>query len=305
MAKKTVTIVLSLFALPHFVGAISASELQTQITNLETRAAVIDGHLRTLEQGGTAPKSKADLLAELAALRTDVGIIRTQTAQPQGTASGAQNGNNPLFSNGPANPSLSVSYRNTDTPPAGQGIAFPPGGTQPPADGQKAGASMPPVGDGKTVTSDKTKAGNQPAVGTFVTKQLDDGKSGAPPVGGGATFDSRSGNGESGATGEDTSNLSFGGFLDRISGMISSLIPFIIGLAVFLIIWKLLSYIGSAGDEEKRTEAKRFIVWGVIGVFCMLSLWGFVNLLLNSFTLQFTIRPGDIPTVPTVNQIQR
>lgn len=98
-------------------------------------------------------------------------------------------------------------------------------------------------------------------------------------------------------------NLTIAGTVNRLTGILDRIIPFIIGLTVFFIIWKILSYIGSAGNEEKLAEAKRFIIWGVIGVFCMLSLWGFVNLLLNSFMLQSDIRPTDIPTVPTVNPL--
>ena len=105
------------------------------------------------------------------------------------------------------------------------------------------------------------------------------------------------------AVSSDATDATLSTLLNRASGILDSFIPFIIGLAVVLIIWKILSYIGSAGNEEKLAEAKHFIIWGVVGVFCMLSLWGFVNLLLNSFTLQTVIRPGDIPKVPTVNPL--
>lgn len=82
----------------------------------------------------------------------------------------------------------------------------------------------------------------------------------------------------------------------QIQGIINVLIPFIIGLAVLVIIWGILGYISGAGDEEKRGEAKQYIIWGIIGVFIMLSVWGLVNVLVSSFNLN-TAMPTQIPTV--------
>ncbi|KKW10637.1 MAG: hypothetical protein UY50_C0029G0009 [Parcubacteria group bacterium GW2011_GWA2_49_9] len=105
--------------------------------------------------------------------------------------------------------------------------------------------------------------------------------------------------------GEPSSGQTFATLIDRMTGVLDSIVPFLIGLTVFIILWGIFTYIANAGNEEKLAEAKRFIMWGVVGVFCMLSLWGFVNLLLNSFALERVIQPGDIPKVPVVNPIGR
>lgn len=91
-----------------------------------------------------------------------------------------------------------------------------------------------------------------------------------------------------------------GRLLTRAEGVLNLIIPFIIGLAVFVILWGVFLYVTKAAEEEKRTEARLYIVWGIVAVFCMLSLWGFVNILVNSFNLQTTIAPGSIPTAPTL-----
>lgn len=75
-------------------------------------------------------------------------------------------------------------------------------------------------------------------------------------------------------------------FFAAIEGIINSIIPFIVGLAVFIIIWGVFTYIAGAGDEEKRAQAKSFIVWGVVGVFIMLSIWGLVNILAGTLRLK-------------------
>ncbi|MDO8594173.1 MAG: hypothetical protein Q7R93_01520 [bacterium] len=87
-------------------------------------------------------------------------------------------------------------------------------------------------------------------------------------------------------------------FLARLRGILDALIPFIIGLAVFVIIWGIFTYIAHAAEEEKRAEARKFITWGVVGVFCMISIWGFVVILINTFGLESTINGNQIPKVP-------
>ncbi|MBI2475972.1 MAG: hypothetical protein HYV67_01905 [Candidatus Taylorbacteria bacterium] len=74
-------------------------------------------------------------------------------------------------------------------------------------------------------------------------------------------------------------------FIVQIENILNVIIPFLVGLAVFIIIYGILGYISSAADEEKRKQARDFIMWGVLGVFAMLSVWGFVVILVNSFNL--------------------
>lgn len=86
--------------------------------------------------------------------------------------------------------------------------------------------------------------------------------------------------------------------LGKIQSILNSLIPFIIGLAVFVIIWGIFNYVAHAAEEEKRTEARQFIVWGVVGVFFMVSIWGFVAILINTFGVDTVINKDQIPQVP-------
>jgi uncharacterized membrane protein YidH (DUF202 family) len=82
-------------------------------------------------------------------------------------------------------------------------------------------------------------------------------------------------------TGTDLTTI--GQVLNRLQSVINLIIPFIVGLAVLVIIYGIFGFITSAGDEEARANAKQFIIWGVIGVFLMVSVWGLVTILVNSF----------------------
>lgn len=88
--------------------------------------------------------------------------------------------------------------------------------------------------------------------------------------------------------------VTFTGLLNQIAVITNATIPFILGLAVVVIVWGVFNYIVGAGDEEKRAEAKKYIIWGVIGVFIMLSVWGLVNVVKSSLVLQRL--PARIPS---------
>lgn len=95
---------------------------------------------------------------------------------------------------------------------------------------------------------------------------------------------------------DETANDNLVDLFQQINAVINAIIPFLVGIAVLIIIWGVFNYIAGAGDEEKRAQAKQYVVWGVVGVFIMLSIWGLVNVLVNSFDLRRSpLDEGDLP----------
>ncbi len=63
----------------------------------------------------------------------------------------------------------------------------------------------------------------------------------------------------------------------------STLVPVIFALAFIVFIWGVFLYFVAGGaDEEKRKQGRNFVFWAIIGFVIMISLWGIVNLLVNS-----------------------
>jgi|SRR3989344_3587317 len=93
----------------------------------------------------------------------------------------------------------------------------------------------------------------------------------------------------------DTSVSSFDDILLFVSRIINSLIPIIISLAVLVFIWGVFRYVVSS-DEEAKGKGKNLMIWGIVGIFVMVSVWGLVNVLRNTFNLD-TNRP-DVPELP-------
>lgn len=75
-----------------------------------------------------------------------------------------------------------------------------------------------------------------------------------------------------------------------IIGLINTVIvPTIFALAFLVFVYGVLNYfIFQAGDEKKREEGRAFVLWGLIGMVVLFSVWGFVNLLLSTLGIMPT-----------------
>jgi hypothetical protein len=72
----------------------------------------------------------------------------------------------------------------------------------------------------------------------------------------------------------------------------------LIGLAVVIFIYGVITTILAEGGEKKE-DGKKFMFWGIIGIFVMVSVWGLVAILKNTFKLENTPQTIniDIPKV--------
>lgn len=70
---------------------------------------------------------------------------------------------------------------------------------------------------------------------------------------------------------------------------LSLLVYFIIALTTLTFVYGIILYISRADDESKRKEGAKYMMYGIIGLFVMLSVWGLVNLILGTFGLDLLI----------------
>ncbi len=85
-----------------------------------------------------------------------------------------------------------------------------------------------------------------------------------------------------------------------IKGILNTVLPLIIAAAVVYFVWGMFQ-VFLAGDEEKKEKAKTTVIYGVIAIFVMVSVWGLVNILANTFNLDNNSVKGD---VNPLNQVQ-
>lgn len=65
--------------------------------------------------------------------------------------------------------------------------------------------------------------------------------------------------------------------------IVNNVIILIIALAVAYFLWGVAKYILHSGDAKAREEGRNMIIYGIIAIFVMVSIWGFVNLLNATF----------------------
>jgi hypothetical protein len=74
-----------------------------------------------------------------------------------------------------------------------------------------------------------------------------------------------------------------------------SVIPFIFALAMVSFIWGVVNFfILNADEEAKRAQGKQFMLWGIIALAVMISVWGLVNILGATFGVK-SVLPGVAP----------
>src|SRR3989344_1459389 len=71
--------------------------------------------------------------------------------------------------------------------------------------------------------------------------------------------------------------------LSKIRQILGYIVPIIMTLALIYFFWGLIKYISKAGDEEAQKEARGMMIYGVIILFVMASVWGLVGVIGRSF----------------------
>lgn len=77
--------------------------------------------------------------------------------------------------------------------------------------------------------------------------------------------------------------VTLGHTLAQISGLINGLIPIVLAIAVLVFFWGLAMYMFNTSNLEKRTEGINIMFMGIIAIFVMVSLWGIIRILQQTF----------------------
>jgi len=65
--------------------------------------------------------------------------------------------------------------------------------------------------------------------------------------------------------------------IEKIESLFKAVLPLIMTLAVIYFLWALANYMLKAGEEQ--VEAREQMIWGIVILFVMVSVWGLVNIL--------------------------
>jgi len=78
-------------------------------------------------------------------------------------------------------------------------------------------------------------------------------------------------------------NTTFASLINAAKGVLCGMIPLLFVLATVVFLYGVVKYVLAGGDEKKMDSGKQFMIYGVIGLFIMLSVWGIVNAAVKTF----------------------
>lgn len=74
----------------------------------------------------------------------------------------------------------------------------------------------------------------------------------------------------------------------EFGNLVELAIPIVAGLALLGFFWGLAKYIFSQGNEQSKIEGKKVMVYGLVALFVMFSVWGIIGF----FQRDLNIDPG-------------
>ncbi|MEK7569645.1 MAG: hypothetical protein AAB500_02025 [Patescibacteria group bacterium] len=81
------------------------------------------------------------------------------------------------------------------------------------------------------------------------------------------------------------------GVICRISDVLGALLPFLVALGVIYFVWGVVQYFIGDSDEAKKKGRDR-IIYGLIGLAIIISVWGLVYILQDTFGLTQDAAPN-------------
>lgn len=84
--------------------------------------------------------------------------------------------------------------------------------------------------------------------------------------------------------------------LRQVKGTLDIVIPLAITIALIYFIWGVIQYV-IASDEENKAKARQQMIWGIIGLFVIVAVWGIINFISSYLDIEVG---GDLPNVPGV-----
>lgn len=81
--------------------------------------------------------------------------------------------------------------------------------------------------------------------------------------------------------------------IESLGDIVNLATPVIVGIALLAFFWGLAKFIFSAGDEEKRESGKHIMIWGIVALFVIVSIWGIVRFIGDALDIE---EGGEIET---------
>ncbi|MDP3902289.1 MAG: hypothetical protein Q8Q21_01750 [bacterium] len=88
------------------------------------------------------------------------------------------------------------------------------------------------------------------------------------------------------------------GLIDTVNDILGAIIPIVIAIAVIIFLIGVLKYVRAGEDEEERKKGRNLMIFGIISLFVMVSVWGLVNIIGGTLDLDTEI--PDLDLLPNI-----
>ncbi|MEK7106718.1 MAG: hypothetical protein AAB899_00850 [Patescibacteria group bacterium] len=78
------------------------------------------------------------------------------------------------------------------------------------------------------------------------------------------------------------------GVLTTVSGLLNGVILLFITIAIVVFFWGLVTYLAKIGGEDAAKKGVQLMLWGIIAIFVMVSVWGLIRILQSTFGITGT-----------------
>ena len=65
--------------------------------------------------------------------------------------------------------------------------------------------------------------------------------------------------------------------------IIGALIPVLAALALILFLFGVVRFVAKAGNEREKSHSKEAMLWGLVALFVLVSVWGIIGILRRTF----------------------
>jgi hypothetical protein len=85
--------------------------------------------------------------------------------------------------------------------------------------------------------------------------------------------------------------------LRSIGRLIDIALPIVVALGLLAFFYGLAKFIFNADNDEARKSARAIMIWGIVALFVMVSVWGLVRFIGSAFGIQQGQSSGTVPSV--------
>ncbi|MES2409392.1 MAG: hypothetical protein V4509_03790 [Patescibacteria group bacterium] len=90
-------------------------------------------------------------------------------------------------------------------------------------------------------------------------------------------------------SGVPTPPSNFSSFTCIVIKLSLDFIPYLVVIALGAFLQGLIKYVSHGDDSEKMSEGRKMMIYGIVGFFFMVSIWGMLGLFTQSFGISLVI----------------